>query len=53
MTDRVVLVDGSAMVFRAFFAIPGNFSTATGLHTNAVYGFTLMFKKMFAGKTPS
>ena len=53
MGDRVVLVDGSAMVFRAFFAIPGNFSTASGLPTNAIYGFTLMLKKLFAAKTPA
>ena len=30
MPDRVVLIDGSNLVFRAFFAIPSNLSTATG-----------------------
>jgi len=48
----VVLVDGSNLIFRAFYAIPGSFSTASGLHTNAVYGFALMFRKLFRGKMP-
>ncbi len=49
---RVILIDGSSMVFRAFFAIPGNFSTKEGLPTNATYGFALMFNKLLAGRTP-
>lgn len=52
MADRVVLVDGSALIYRAFFAIPANFSTSGGLPTNAIYGFALMFRKILAGKTP-
>ncbi|MEO0326728.1 MAG: DNA polymerase, partial [Myxococcota bacterium] len=51
--ERVVLVDGSAMAFRAFFAIPMSFSTEAGLPTNASYGFALMFRKIFAGKRPT
>lgn len=50
--DKVVLVDGSAFIYRAFYAIPGNFSTANGLPTNAIYGFATMFKKLFSGRTP-
>jgi DNA polymerase-1 len=45
---KLVLVDGSAMIFRAFFAIPANLQTKTGLHTNAIYGFATMFRKLFA-----
>jgi len=52
MADRVVLVDGSALIYRAFFALPSSFRTSTGIPTNATYGFALMFKKIFAGKTP-
>ncbi len=51
--DRVVLIDGSNLVYRAFFALPQSLMTATGLHTNAVFGFALMFKKLFAGKLPA
>ncbi|MFZ9887551.1 MAG: 5'-3' exonuclease H3TH domain-containing protein, partial [Myxococcota bacterium] len=50
--DRVVLIDGSAFLYRAFFAIPGNFTTTTGIPTNAVYGFAAMFRKLFAGRRP-
>ena len=51
--DRVVLIDGTALIFRAFFAIPSTFCTTTGIPTNATYGFALMFRKLLAGKTPA
>jgi DNA polymerase-1 len=51
--ERVVLIDGSAIVFRAWFALPGSLQNSDGLKTNAIYGFANMFRKMFAGKTPS
>ncbi|MEZ4338747.1 MAG: hypothetical protein R3B82_19185 [Sandaracinaceae bacterium] len=51
--ERVVLIDGSSMIHRAFFAIPSNFQTSFGLHTNASYGFALMFRKILAGKKPA
>ncbi len=51
--ERVVLVDGSSMVFRAWFALPSNLRTTFGLTTNAVFGFANMFRKTFAGKTPT
>ncbi|MBI2378460.1 MAG: DNA polymerase I [Deltaproteobacteria bacterium] len=50
--ERIVLIDGTAMVFRAFFAIPSDFVTRTGLHTNAVFGFARAFQKLLGGKTP-
>jgi len=50
---RLVLVDGSALVYRAYFAIPSSFRTKAGLPTNAIYGFASMFKKLFAGKRPT
>ncbi|MCC7538043.1 MAG: DNA polymerase I, partial [Deltaproteobacteria bacterium] len=49
---KLVLVDGSWLVFRAYFALPGNLSTATGLHTNAIFGFANTFRKLFAGRKP-
>jgi DNA polymerase-1 len=50
--ERLVLVDGSWLVFRAFFAIPSNLTTKNGLPTNAIFGFATMFRKLFAGKMP-
>ncbi len=49
---RVVLVDGTWLVFRAYFAIPANLTNSRGLHTNAIYGFATMFRKLFSGRRP-
>jgi len=37
---RLVLIDGHAMVFRAFYAFPTSLTTPKGELINAVYGFT-------------
>ena len=36
--ERLILVDGSALIYRAYHAIPGAFQTSAGLPTNATYG---------------
>lgn len=41
--ERFLLIDGSSLLFRAFFAIRG-LSTRDGVFTNAVYGFLTMYK---------
>ncbi len=51
--DRVILIDGSSLIYRAFFAIPASLRTATGLPTNAALGFAQMFRKVLAGRTPT
>jgi DNA polymerase-1 len=43
--DRVWLVDGSGIVFRAFHALP-TLATRRGLPTGAAYGFTSMLAKL-------
>jgi DNA polymerase-1 len=41
VAPRLVLIDGHALAYRAFFALPlENFSTREGEPTNATYGFT-------------
>ena len=43
MSKRLLLIDGHSMAYRAFFALPAeNFTTASGQHTNAIYGFATM-----------
>ncbi len=42
------------MAFRAFYALPpDNFVTATGQHTNAVYGFVSMLTRLLATEKPT
>ncbi|MCP5070204.1 MAG: DNA polymerase I, partial [bacterium] len=50
--ERLILVDGSALIYRAYYAIPGAFQTSSGLPTNATYGFATMFRKVLSGRTP-
>ncbi|MBC7299003.1 MAG: DNA polymerase I, partial [Demequina sp.] len=52
--DRLLLVDGLSMAFRAFFALPvENFATSTGTPTNAVYGFTAMLATLLSDRKPT
>ncbi|MDR2975507.1 MAG: hypothetical protein LBV00_12515, partial [Propionibacteriaceae bacterium] len=38
--DTVLLIDGHSLAYRAFYGYPAeSFSTSTGQHTNAVFGF--------------
>ena len=51
---RLLLLDGHSLAYRAFFALPvENFSTTTGQHTNAVYGFTSMLINMLRDEEPT
>ena len=43
MTERLLLLDGHSLAYRAFYGLPAeNFVTTSGQVTNAVYGFTSM-----------
>ena len=54
MTDRLLLLDGHSLAYRAFFALPmENFATTTGLPTNAVYGFTAMLINVLRDEQPT
>jgi DNA polymerase-1 len=51
---RILLLDGHSLAYRAFYALPvENFSTTTGQHTNAVYGFTSMLINMLRDEQPT
>ena len=50
----LLLIDGHSVAYRAFFALPvENFSTTTGQHTNAVYGFTSMLINVLRDEQPT
>ncbi|HVW79629.1 MAG TPA: DNA polymerase I [Mycobacteriales bacterium] len=52
--QRLLLLDGHSLAYRAFFALPvENFSTTTGQSTNAVYGFTSMLINVLRDETPT
>ncbi|ROR55620.1 DNA polymerase I [Luteococcus japonicus] len=51
---KLLLIDGHSVAYRAFFALPvENFSTSTGQHTNAVYGFTSMLINLLRDEAPT
>ncbi|MBD3782384.1 MAG: DNA polymerase I [Micrococcales bacterium] len=51
---KLLLLDGHSLAYRAFFALPvENFSTSTGQHTNAVYGFTAMLINVLRDEAPT
>lgn len=51
MSRTLVLIDGSSLLHRAFYALPLLRST-TGQYTNAVYGFTTMLVKLLNDVKP-
>jgi DNA polymerase-1 len=54
MTDRLLLIDGHSLAYRAFFALPvENFATTDGQPTNAVYGFTSMLINVLRDEKPA
>lgn len=50
--DKLIIIDGNSIAFRAFYALP-LLSNSSGLHTNAVYGFTTMLLKLIEEEKPT
>jgi DNA polymerase-1 len=48
---RLYLVDGFSQIYRAYYAIRG-LTTSHGLPTNAIYGFTMMLRRLIAQEKP-
>ena len=51
-TATLMLLDTYGLVYRAFFALPV-MTTATGVPTNAAYGFTMMLQKVLTDERPT
>ncbi len=53
MAKKLMLIDGHALAYRAFFALPLDaFSTSKGELTNAVYGFAMMLLHALQAERP-
>ncbi len=50
--NKLVLIDGNSIAYRAFFALP-LLSTDKGIYTNAIYGFTTMLMKIVEEEKPT
>ncbi|MCP3025466.1 DNA polymerase I [Halobacillus sp. A5] len=51
MAEKLVLIDGNSIAYRAFFALP-LLNNDKGVYTNAVYGFTTMLLKILEEDNP-
>ncbi|WP_096269659.1 DNA polymerase I [Paucisalibacillus globulus] len=52
MTNKLVLIDGNSITYRAFFALP-LLNNDKGVYTNAVYGFTTMLLRILEEQKPT
>lgn len=50
--QKLILIDGNSILYRAFFALP-LLSNDKGVYTNAVFGFTKMLMKVLEEEKPS
>ncbi|AGU77097.1 DNA polymerase I [Streptococcus sp. SI1] len=54
--NKLLLIDGSSVAYRAFFALYNQidrFKSPSGLHTNAIYGFHLMLNHLLERVQPT
>ncbi|WP_226036452.1 DNA polymerase I [Aquibacillus saliphilus] len=52
MKNKLILIDGNSIAYRAFFALP-LLSNDKGVYTNAIYGFTNMLLKIIEDEKPT
>lgn len=52
MSNKLVLIDGNSIIYRAFFALP-LLNNDKGVYTNAVYGFTTMLLRILEEEKPT
>lgn len=50
--EKLIIIDGNSIANRAFYALP-LLSNSSGLHTNAVYGFTTMLLRLIEEEKPT
>lgn len=50
--EKLVLIDGNSLSFRAFYALP-LLQNKAGIHTNAIYGFARLLEKIMKEESPT
>lgn len=50
--EKLVLIDGNSLSFRAFYALP-LLTNRAGIHTNATYGFAMLLEKIIKEEKPT
>jgi DNA polymerase-1 len=51
--NKIAVLDGNSLVYRAFYALPLSMEASPGVYTNAVYGFLTMLLKIIGDYSPS
>ncbi len=51
MSEKLVLIDGHSILNRAFYGVP-DLTNASGMHTNAIYGFLNILFKILDEENP-
>lgn len=52
MQKTLIIIDGHAIAYRAYFALPNTMTRPDGLHTNSIYGFTSMLNSILSKYKP-
>ena len=50
--DKLMLIDGHSLAYRAFHALPADLTSPSGELTNASYGFTSMLLSVLTLESP-
>lgn len=50
--EKLILIDGSGLIYRGFYAIPPFFKSPSGVQTNAVFGFSTILLSLLAIQKP-
>ncbi|MFD1067422.1 DNA polymerase I [Oceanobacillus locisalsi] len=52
MTQKLILIDGNSIIYRAFFALP-LLNNEKGVYTNGIYGFTTILLRILEEEQPT
>lgn len=53
MENKLAIIDGSSLLYRAFYALPPTMTSPDGVPTNAVYGFLRMLLSLYRELGPA